>query len=274
MIIDFHTHIFPDAIAARTIEMLKSFSNNSVAYTDGTLAGLKVSLARYGIDYALVLPVATAPHQFDSVNRFARLVNQDDRLFSFGGIHPANDHLEERLRSLRDEGFRGIKLHPDYQKVFIDDPRNVKILEICLSLGLYVTIHAGVDVGFPDVVHCPPRKMRSVLRSLYGTAKDPDPKIILAHMGGWELWDDVQALLCGENVLLDLSYTLGKAEDQQVLDIIRCHGADRVLFASDSPWSNPREDADRLNALPLSQAEKDKIFYQNACSILQIPCLR
>mgnify|MGYP004452568245 CR=1 FL=1 len=49
MIIDFHTHIFPDAIAQRTIEKLEAAANIK-AHSDGTLTGLKTSMQKAGVD--------------------------------------------------------------------------------------------------------------------------------------------------------------------------------------------------------------------------------
>ena len=75
MIIDFHTHIFPDKIAARSIEALSKVSGVKAA-TDGTLNGLLVSMERSGVDLSVILPVVTKPSQFESINTFAAKVNE------------------------------------------------------------------------------------------------------------------------------------------------------------------------------------------------------
>ncbi len=87
MIIDFHTHVFPDAIAQRTIAHLED-KGGMKAHIEGTLTGLKCSMKRAGIDYSVVLPVVTKPSQFESVNRYAAEINGKEGIFSFGGIHP------------------------------------------------------------------------------------------------------------------------------------------------------------------------------------------
>lgn len=268
MIIDFHTHIFPDKIAPATIAHLEEVGGIP-AHTDGTANGLRQSMANAGIDRAVVLPVVTKPSQFDSINRFAAEINtENDRLISFGGIHPDNDDIEGKLDRIVSLGLKGIKLHPDYQGVFIDDERHVRILKEAVKRDLLVVIHAGIDIGLPDPVHCTPARTAAILDTL---GQDPArPRIILAHVGGWRCWDHVEAYLVGKPVYLDLGFSLGQITDEQLLRIIRRHGADRVLFASDSPWGDQAADKRYFEALPLTENEREQIAWRNARSLLGI----
>ncbi len=266
MTIDFHTHIFPDKIAPATIAHLEQVGGIS-AHTDGTASGLLHSMDSAGIDRAVILPVVTKPSQFDSVNRFAAAINaQSDRLISFGGIHPDNDCIEERLDHIVSLGLKGIKLHPDYQGVFIDDERNVRLLEEAIKRDLLVMIHAGVDIGLPDPVHCAPARMAAVLSNL--TLDPAHPRIILAHVGGWNCWDEVERHLVGKPIYFDLGFSLGQIPDEQLLRIIRRHGAERILFASDSPWGDQIADKQHFESLPLTEDERHRIAYANAEMLL------
>ena len=85
MIIDFHTHIFPEKIASKTISVLEQKAGIS-AFTDGTLEGLKRSMQESGVDWSVVLPVVTKPSQFQTVNTYAAEINGKNGIFSFGGI--------------------------------------------------------------------------------------------------------------------------------------------------------------------------------------------
>ena len=49
MIVDFHTHTYPDKIASKTLELLVSRSKTKPA-SDGTLAGLQHSMTQRGVD--------------------------------------------------------------------------------------------------------------------------------------------------------------------------------------------------------------------------------
>ena len=70
MIIDIHTHVFPDKIAAEVLEHL-SRQSRAKYFSDGTLNGLLDSMKKFGIDKSVVLPVATAPRQVEKINDYA-----------------------------------------------------------------------------------------------------------------------------------------------------------------------------------------------------------
>ena len=274
MLIDFHTHAFPDKIAAGTIEKLEERSGTP-AYAPGTYAGLEDSARRAGIDLCVVLPVATSPKQVTKINDTAAAVNErteETGLFSFGGIHPDTPDYREELRRIRELGLKGIKLHPPYQGVEFDDIRYLRIVEYASELGLIVLTHAGVDIGIPGPEKCTVQHIRSVIDQVH-----PD-KLVLAHMGGWMLWDEVERELCGLPVYLDTAFSLGTARrgelqmltGEQFLRVIRAHGADRVLFGTDSPWSDQRESLEAIRALPLTQEEQSAILGENARRLLDL----
>ncbi len=262
MIIDFHTHTFPDKIAARTIEKLENCAHIK-AFTDGTRDGLKASMEEAGVDLSIVLPVVTRPDQFESVNRFACKQNeQEEKLLSFGGIHPRTEHYREELREIKEMGLKGIKLHPDYQDVKIEEMCCKRIIDYATELGLIISVHAGVDIGLPDPVHCTPQGVKEVLKEV-----QPN-KLVLAHYGGWKLWDEVEELLVGEDVFFDTAFTQGYISDEQFLRILANHGAEKILYATDSPWSGQRESIEYLSSLPIPKEQLDLIFYQNAQKLL------
>lgn len=263
MVIDFHTHIFPDSIASKTIEFLEA-EGNIKAFTDGTLEGLKKSMKENNITMSVILPVVTKPSQFETINTFAAAITGKDGIVSFGGIHPDTEDYKEKLEEIKSMGLLGIKLHPDYQKTFIDDPKMIKIIQYASELGLIVLIHAGLDIGIPDPVHCPPERTANMLAQIDCL----DAKIILAHTGGYDMWDEVEEYIVGKNVWLDISYSLGKIKDEQFVRIVKNHGADRTLFASDSPWGGQKETYDYLMKLDFTEEEFERILYRNALDLL------
>lgn len=265
MIIDFHTHIFPDKIAARSIEALSQVSGVK-ATTDGTLNGLLASMDRSGVDLSVIMPVVTKPSQFESVNTFAAKVNEQyaGRLLSFGGVHPDSEDYKAELNRIKELGLPGIKLHPDYQGVMIDDVRYMKIIEYANELDLVILVHAGIDIGLPEPVHCPPDKARKVLDTI------KPQKLILAHMGGWKQWDEVYEYLAGEQVYLDTAFSFDYMEQEMFMKLWEKHDKDKILFATDSPWSDARRDMDVVNTLPLTVQEKEAIFSGNAKKLLNM----
>ena len=263
-IIDFHTHAFPDKIAGKTIAFL-SEKGGIPAHTDGTTEGLRKVLAQAGISLGVVLPVVTKPEQFASITRFAEQINEEEKgLLSFGGIHPDTPDYKSELRTLVDCGFRGIKLHPDYQGVYFDDIRYMRIMEYASELGLIIVTHAGVDIGFPDTVRCTPERALKVLREV-----KPE-KLVLAHMGGWSLWEEVIDRLAGEPVYLDTAYTMGHISEEHFVTLCRKHGTDKILFATDCPWGNPEKDVETFLKMPLTKEEQEAILHKNAERLLGI----
>lgn len=268
MIIDFHTHIFPERIAARTIEVLKEGIRRLQgvefpAYTDATAAGLRRSMSECGVDLSVVMPIATKPSQTDTINDYAEGV-RGDGLLSFGSVHPENGDIEGILCSLAERGFPGIKLHPEFQQFYIDSPQGLRILKAAEKYGLLVTLHAGADVGWPPPVHCTPERLRNALGEVKGD------NIIAAHMGGFRMWEDVAKYLVGTPVYFDTA-VVGPFIDKAVYkDLILAHGADKVLFASDSPWEHQGEALSTLSALGLDAADLEKITCSNAMALLDI----
>lgn len=270
MFIDFHTHIFPDKIADAVIAELSQRCGNK-PFTNGTLKGLLLSMKNAEIDLSVVLPVVTSPKQFDTINRFAQGFNGTDRIISFGGIHPDCENIEEKLDYIKASGLKGIKIHPDYQKTFIDDPKFVRIISHCIKIGLYVVTHSGVDVGYPDSVHCTPDRILNLLSLL---PCHEEPRLILAHTGAYGMWDEVEEKLVGKNVYFDLAYCLDKISEEQIMRIISHHGSDKILFATDSPWSGQREFTDIFDSLPLNEQDRENIAYKNALKILSLESLK
>lgn len=260
--IDFHTHMFPDKIAAKTLNFL-SGRCKTIPFTDGTSQGLAQSTTEAGLEFSVALPVVTNPAQFDSINRFAEQ-HREGKLLSFGGIHPENEDYKEKLLDLKNRGFLGIKLHPDYQETFFNDIRYKRIISFASELGLIVSVHAGFDPGYPDCVHCTPAIAREVIDEV-----KPE-KLVLAHMGGYLRWDEVEQELVGKNVWFDTAVVFGKIPDEQFIRICRQHGTDRILFATDSPWSGQKESVDYFKKMDLTEAEKEQIFTENAKNLLTL----
>lgn len=260
--IDFHTHIFPDKIAEKTLAFLQERCG-TVPFTDGTAAGLLSSQNCAEVDVSVILPVVTNPFQFESINRFAAEF-QDENLISFGGVHPESADYKGQLKELKSRGFKGIKLHPAYQGTMFNDIRYKRIVSYASELELIITVHAGFDPGYPDCIYVTPEMSAEVI-----TEVKPS-KMVLAHMGGFTCWDDVEQYLVGQPVYLDTAVVFGVIEDEQFVRICRNHGTDKILFATDSPWSGQKESVEYLSRLPFTETEKQKIFDGNARKLLTI----
>lgn len=264
MIIDFHTHVYPDRLADATVKKLAEAASIEAA-GNGKKEGLLREMEEDGVDFSIVLPVLTAPRHFDTVNAVARAMNESadrDRLCSFAGIHPENDHLKQRIRDIKEQGFLGIKLHPDYQGTYFDDPAFVTIVEAAEEEGLITMVHAGFDAGLRTNPHCTPGMSLNLINKVH------PKRLVLAHVGGYLAWDEVEELLVGTDAYMDLSYCLREIPVEQVRRIIRNHGVEKILFGTDWPWMRAGECLRLLEALDLTESEKTAILSGNAMHLL------
>ena len=263
MIIDFHTHIFPETIADKTIAHL-SKKGGIPPYSSGEINGLISKMAEAGIDLAVSLPVLTSPSQFESVNRFAKEINNSYKnVISFGGIHPLCDDIEGKMKFLKESGFKGVKIHPDYQGEYITHPGYVKILECARELDLVVVTHAGVDCGFlGEPIKCPPNLATELIKRV------PGAKLVLAHLGANEMTSEVLNTLAGMDVYFDTAYVLRWTGEKTFKEIIKKHGSDKILFATDSPWSDIKNDLRILKSFNLDKETEEKILSKNASRLL------
>lgn len=280
MIIDMHTHIFPDKISAAVVEKL-SRTSRTPAFTDGTLDGLRKSMDAAQIALSVILPVATNTKQVEKINSSAAALNEkfsDSGIISFGCIHPDFTNYREELSRVKNYGLKGIKIHPVYQDVNLDDKKFLRILDRAAELDLIVVTHAGLDIGFPGVVRCSPAMAKKVVEEV------GEFKFVLAHMGGWKNWREVLNNLRGTGIFIDTSFSTGKIiprsdfhweEDElnlltpaQFMEFVKTFGAEKILFGTDSPWTSARSSIEFIENLPLAAADKAKILGLNAARLL------
>ena len=277
MVIDFHTHTFPDKIAEAALTKMRAASH-TVTFTDGTVSGLKASMRRADVDWSVVLPVATNPAKVASINDLSAALTGKEGLLYFGCIHPTMENAETEITRIAHLGLKGIKIHPVYQGVDLDDPRFLRILYAAAEQDLVVVTHSGDDIGFPGVIRCTPAMARNALRQV------GEVKLVLAHMGGWRNWERVADALADTSAYLDTAFSLGRltqslpkfyspAEEALLSEsafcaLVRAFGAHRILFGTDSPWSDQKAEVEQIRALPLTDGEKTSILSENAKKLL------
>jgi uncharacterized protein len=262
-VIDFHTHIFPDDLAPRAIAKLREYTPEAHNYTDGTLGGLRNSMQMAGITRSVVLSIATKPSQVTVINRGCPPLMSED-IIPFGTLHPEHEAIEEEIGFLRESGIKGIKLHPEYQNFYVDDPKLFPIYEQLSSAGLIVLFHAGKDPGPFTCDHALPQSLRTVHENF------PKLKMVAAHMGGWLSWTEVEEVLCGIPIFFDTSAAPNFLDPNDFERMVRKHGADRIVFGTDSPWYDQKYAYDWIDRTTLSDTEKEAIFFKNARCLLEL----
>lgn len=261
MIIDFHTHFYPEKIRARA---MASVEGKMIPATDGGRAGLIRSMEANGIDLSVGLPLVNTPRNARGVNAWAVMENHGP-IRMLGSLHPEDPDWRESIAFIVDHGLPGLKLHPEYQLFMFSDERFFPIWEACENAGLFLLTHAGFDINFPAPFKTDPEKLAAFHHRF------PGLKLVLAHLGSMSMWDDVEKYLVGLPVWFDTAMIDEHWIDPaQLLRIIRNHGADRILFGTDSPWMDQANPLALLRSLPLTPAELDAILGGNAAKLLRL----
>lgn len=258
MIIDFHTHIYPEKIAAKGVEYIGNFYEFTLDTARGTKAHLDDCCKAAGVDAAVLLSVSVSPEQVSSINNFLSSC-LDERHFGFGAIHPDMADPFSELDRFTQLGITGIKIHPDMQKFNADDPKMLPIYEY-IEGKMPIMIHAG-DHRYD---HSSPKRIARVLEMF------PNLTVIAAHLGGWSRWEDAEKYLCGKDVYFDTSSSTAFADKELLRRIILKHNPDKILFGTDYPITPQSEELERLYSLDLPEGLLEKILYKNAAELLKI----
>ena len=264
MYIDIHTHAFHPKIAHKAVDHLNSFYSITCS-GDGTIANLLERERKAGLEKCVVLCAATAPAQVIPANNYAISLQREhpDRVIAFGTVHPAYDNWENELARIKAAGIRGIKLHPDFQSFWLDDPRLLPIFEAAQKDFVF-EIHVG-DKTSPDKNPSCPYKLASILRQF------PGIRVIAAHFGGYRMWSHALEVFSGstfENLWFDTSSTTPFATPELAHKLLSTFPRERILFGTDWPLYDPVEELQRLQTLGgLSDSEMEVIM-SNASALL------
>jgi len=262
MIIDIHVHCFPDVLAPKAIATLAE-KGEIEPYTDGTVTALESSMDRARIHISVLQPIATKPQQTFGINRWTASV-QNEKILTFGTIHPEYPRWEEEIKWLKEQGIKGVKFHPDYQHFYVDDKKVYPLYEKLFSEGMILLFHAGLDIGFPPPYHCTPERLARLLDTF------PGGVMIAAHMGGYQYTEDVKRHLVGRDIYLDTSFSFRAMGTAQMSELIKQHGVEKILFGSDSPWGEQIYEISCIRSLNLDDKEVEAILGNNAARLLDL----
>ncbi|MBE6768464.1 MAG: amidohydrolase [Ruminococcaceae bacterium] len=260
-IIDAHCHIYPDKIAEKAAAATGRFYDIEMSL-DGKVSTLMREGTAAGIDHFIVQSVATTPAQVGSINRFIaeEVARSGGKMTGLGTLHPDSEDIAGDVEQLLELGLRGVKLHPDIQGFKLDDYRCLKIYELCEG-RLPLLLHTGDHrYDFSN-----PNRLKPILDTY------TELTVIGAHFGGWSIWEKAAEQLHGyDRLYVDCSSSLYAISPDVGRRLVRCYGADRVLFGTDYPMWSPAEELDRFYAMGLTAEENRKILCDNAATLFSI----
>ena len=260
-IIDSHCHIYPDKIAQKASEATGHFYDLP-ASLDGKISTLLEHGERAGIEHFVVQSVATTPKQVSSINNFiaTAVAEGEGRFTGLGTLHPDSEDMEADVNEIIALGLKGVKMHPDIQRVMLDDPRMHKIYELCEG-RLPILLHTG-DCRYD---YSNPNRMLPILD------KYPNLTVIGAHFGGWSIWEEATEKFKGyKNFLVDCSSSLYAITPEKAKELIMEYGVERVLFGTDYPLWTPESEIERFMEIDLTDSQREDILYNNTARLFDI----
>ena len=284
MIIDIHTHAFPDKVAAKAMETLEAMYGVK-ASSDGTVDALLAEMGESGVDISVVLAVSTASRQVVSINTWVSGLYQlgdapRNPLIGFGTIHPQFEGYRDEIQRMKELGIKGVKFQPSFQEFYPDDERMFPVYEELIKAGLIILFHAGDEIKPVENIYSTPERLARMFDVMQGEINSHDyrvhtedgqrstARIVIAHLGGYRMWDQVEEHLLGRDLYFGTSYVFGHLDSTRAARMIRSHGIDRILFGSDFPFSQQQRDIQAILDLDITQEEKESILGRNASLLL------
>ena len=252
-IIDAHTHIYPEKISQKATDAIGDFYDIKM-YSNGSSEALIENGKRIGIKKYLVCSAATIPSQVESINNF---IMEETKLhsefFPFGTMHADYENIGDEIDRMVEMGFKGIKLHPDFQKFDIDSENAYKIYEAAEG-RLPVLFHMGDDrYDFSK-----PHRLKRVLSDFKNL------KVLAAHFGGYRCWEEAkESIGRNPNVRFDTSSSLPMISREMAKGLIDYYGVENMFFGTDFPMWSATEELERFFSLGLSFEDNRKIFSEN-----------
>lgn len=254
-VIDCHCHIYPEKIAAVAAQSVGKFYDLDVYSAMPTGDDLLRSCQGTPISRHIVHSVATKPSNVESINNFiAEECRRHPEFIGFATMHPDYPEPERELERAMSLGLKGLKMHPDQQRVNADDPRLMNIYQIAEG-RMPLMLHCGDPR--PEVQFSHPSRVKKVLQAF--------PKLVVdaAHLGGWGVWDKAVELLNCERCYFDVSSTLAFLQPEELRRIVRRYGAERVMFGSDFPIWSPQKELETLLAAGFNSSELELMLSAN-----------
>lgn len=254
-LIDFHCHAYPDNIVTKAVNAIGDYYNIPMQ-EDGTLETLRAFLDEDKERKVVLLATATVPRQVVSINNWMSTI-LSDRIFGYASIHPDYEDCAGEIDRVISLGYKGLKIHPEFQNFAIDTKNAYRIYEAAEG-RLPILFHMGdekSDYSSAD-------RLLNIIRDF------PKLTIIGAHFGGYQAWDESYKKLLDKDIYFDTSSSLSFISPERALDFIRNHGAERMLFGSDFPMWSFEPEFERFNRINLTEKEREMLLFRNAEKLL------
>ncbi|MBQ6586984.1 MAG: amidohydrolase family protein [Coriobacteriales bacterium] len=258
---DAHAHIYPSKIAAKATAAVGRFYDIPMDVPAGTSQALLQQGSLIGCEKYLVCSVATKVEQVESITRFiAQECEEHPEFIGLGAYHQDVTDPTPVLDLVDALGLQGVKVHPDFQRFYIDDPRLFPLYEQLEERGMKILFHMGdnrYDFSAP-------------IRLLRVLDKYPKLKAIAAHFGGYQAWDVARDLFPGTDIMFDCSSALFFLSPARAQEMVRTYGVEHIMFGVDFPMWSHEDEFHRFLGLGLTHDENKAVLYDNFARFMGI----
>lgn len=271
MIIDVHSHDFPDGIAARAMNGMCRMTDGKLwPCGDGTLKNHLDLMELSGVDKAVSCPIATRPDMFEGLFRRAVGIRDGEygaraqrMIVPFASVHPLDSQVLVHLETIAKAGLKGVKFHCYYQDFSLADRALWPVFAKIADLGLVVQCHCGVDVSWAALKGlCGPREIEMLLKNVRGL------KFIAAHLGGCDGYPShATDGLLETGCYIDTSVLHRRWHYDEPMRLLRSWPRERILFGTDSPWEHYPEAIRWVKSVRVP-AEWNALLGDNAARLL------
>ncbi len=264
-IINSHAHIYPQKIAEKATSAVGTFYDIEMDIKSGTTDELLERGKKIGVSKYVVHSCATTPHQVRAINDFIfSEMQKHPEFIGFMTLHPALtfEEIKTEIEYCVEKGFKGIKLHPDFQKFYVDGAEAENIYRAVSELKKVFPIL--LHIGDKRYDFSEPKRLVKMAK------KYPDVTFISAHFGGYQCWDNYSVYLGLKNVYFDTCSSLYFIGEEKAKTIIDALGYERFFFADDFPMWDVSDEYQRFMKIPLSNSQRQAIFSGNIKKLLKL----
>ena len=276
MIVDVHTHIFPDEIRNKRYKFFKNepefqsiYENSNakmVSYED-----MLTSMDENGVDVSVVFGFPWNNIEFAKVNNdyvIEAVKKYPGKFIGMCCLNPLHKDADCEVERCLKAGLKGVGeiafYHSDITNEIIEKLEDV--MRLCRNFNVPFMLHTNEPVG-----HEYPGKADMKLKGIYNFLKAyPENKIILAHLGGGIFFynimkKEVEDVL--KNVYFDTAAVPFLYKNEIYTESLKFAGKDKILFGSDFPLIKPSRYFKDMDQVVIDKELNAKIKGKNALKL-------
>jgi predicted TIM-barrel fold metal-dependent hydrolase len=285
MIIDSHTHLFPQKIisgvSSRRALVEELDLDIEGAKQRSSVKALINACQEAQVEACLVLPTAAAEDVPETNRRFQKTAQEQARLYAAGTLHPACKENASELKKLEARKVRALKFCTFSQEFGLKNPETERLFDLIETFN-HDTGHgffAVLDTFYKADTYFGTSPQHLTTPAGLGRLVRKHGEIVFvgAHMGGLcAPFDEiVEHLPPAPNLYLETSNAAHTLKADQFVQLLELHGPQKILFGTDWPWFHAQDELERIDQLMnragFDEADKQKVLYGNIAGLMGLP---